>query len=427
MQNHTDVLIVGAGLGGLLAAATLIAERDTSNPSVRIIEASAKSGGRARTKKVEGSDLNLGAHALYKGGPLWDLLSRIGVTPDGRDPTKMRGAQPSGFYRGEVHPLPVSPMHMLTTPLLDWRGRKDIVRFFANVMSTKAMPDTLSVRSWLEEMNLSTDALAMAEGLSRLGSYSAQFDMLRANTARKMLARATRHGVLYLHHGWGALIDALETRVVSDGADILHETRARQLTRHEDGTFSVETSGDTYHSDAVILATPPRVAARLLGEDVKRWELTEARAAHLDLVLEGPLDHLPISIQGFDTPTYFAIHSRTANLTRQRGHEVVHLARYIQREEKPSRELLEADLERVIPDWRSRLVHARYGASPVVHGLPVAGKRRPERQQRENLHLVGDWVAGNEHLGDNVAESAREAARAILESLHRPPMTRAAV
>ena len=286
MQNHTDVLIVGAGLGGLLAAATLIAERDTSNPSVRIIEASAKSGGRARTKKVEGSDLNLGAHALYKGGPLWDLLSRIGVTPDGRDPTKMRGAQPSGFYRGEVHPLPVSPMHMLTTPLLDWRGRKDIVRFFANVMSTKAMPDTLSVRSWLEEMNLSTDALAMAEGLSRLGSYSAQFDMLRANTARKMLARATRHGVLYLHHGWGALIDALETRVVSDGADILHETRARQLTRHEDGTFSVETSGDTYHSDAVILATPPRVAARLLGEDVKRWELTEARAAHLDLVLE---------------------------------------------------------------------------------------------------------------------------------------------
>ena len=409
MSTHTNVIIIGAGLGGLLAANKLV----DHGSSVRILEASAESGGRARSLDAAGASINLGAHALYMGGPLWNMLRELDAVPDGLDPVKRRGARGAGRYRKQTHLIPTTPMQILTSSMLSWRGKRDIARFFAGAMSSKSHPDTWSAKDWLDDCNLADDARAMAEGFVRLSTYSADLDIFRANVAKKMLHRAVRHGVLYLHGGWGAMIAMLEHRALEGGATLLHETRAQKLDQREDGAFAIDTARGRYTSDAVILATPPRVAARLLERDIDAWDLTPARAACLDLVMRGPLD-CPDYIQGFDEPTYFAVHSRTARLTSTPEHEILHVARYVRRDERPDRALLEATLDEVLAGWREREAFSRYGASPVVYGIPTVGDTRPARQQRPGVHLVGDWLRGDEHLSDGVADSTNEAVEAIL-------------
>ncbi|MEJ7719336.1 MAG: FAD/NAD(P)-binding protein [Ilumatobacteraceae bacterium] len=63
-MDTLPTIVVGGGLAGLTAAATLA--RD--GRSVVVIEGASQLGGRARTRHHDGFDLNLGPHALYIGG-----------------------------------------------------------------------------------------------------------------------------------------------------------------------------------------------------------------------------------------------------------------------------------------------------------------------------------------------------------------------
>ncbi|WP_409174993.1 NAD(P)-binding protein [Brevibacillus fortis] len=51
--------------------------------SVVLIEKSSQLGGRAATIKKNGASLNLGLHALYKGGAAEEVLQELGITVKG--------------------------------------------------------------------------------------------------------------------------------------------------------------------------------------------------------------------------------------------------------------------------------------------------------------------------------------------------------
>ncbi len=71
-----EITVVGGGVAGLTAAITC-AERGAS---VRLFEAHETVGGRARS--TDGAyKANLGPHAIYSGGVLWDWLSTRGLMP----------------------------------------------------------------------------------------------------------------------------------------------------------------------------------------------------------------------------------------------------------------------------------------------------------------------------------------------------------
>ena len=63
MERHWDVIVVGAGLAGLAAAATAAG----AGASVLVLDGQ-RPGGRATTDERAGYRLNRGAHAFYRGG-----------------------------------------------------------------------------------------------------------------------------------------------------------------------------------------------------------------------------------------------------------------------------------------------------------------------------------------------------------------------
>ena len=80
------VVVVGAGLAGLSAAA--IAAREGAE--VTLLDARDSLGGRARTQAVDGFLLNQGAHTLYRGGPGWKVLTGLGIEPERREAERRR-------------------------------------------------------------------------------------------------------------------------------------------------------------------------------------------------------------------------------------------------------------------------------------------------------------------------------------------------
>ena len=76
MEPQWDVIVVGAGLAGLCAAASA-----TQHGARVLVLESHQAGGRARTVERQGFVLNMGAHALFVRGAGASVLGELGVTP----------------------------------------------------------------------------------------------------------------------------------------------------------------------------------------------------------------------------------------------------------------------------------------------------------------------------------------------------------
>lgn len=107
-----EVTIVGGGLGGLSAA---VAAAETGW-SVRLFEAHAQLGGRARTSDG-GYRANWGPHVVYSDGPLWSWLRERGLTEGARSAPPLarvlvrmdgrsRRLPPAGLLRAIFHDPP---------------------------------------------------------------------------------------------------------------------------------------------------------------------------------------------------------------------------------------------------------------------------------------------------------------------------------
>lgn len=365
MTNTHDVVVVGGGLGGLLAANRMA----SGGRRVVVLEQASHPGGLARSPAASGEALNLGPHALYRSGRAVAVLRELGVPLDGFVPG------PGAFFEHDQHllPGPTSALGLLTLPWLSWRERVELAWSMREVLAGPSSPGTLD--DWLAQRR-SPRVRGFFSAMARVSTYTNAPIQLSARVALAQV-RAGLDGVLYLDGGWQHLVDVLASRV-----EVRCATRVHAL----EGTDVHCENGDVLRARDVVLAVPLAAAARLAPQEeglvARVPQLQPVRAACVDLVLQRLPRPERRLVLGFDAPTYFSVHSRPEQLESVK----VHVAWYLAPGDETSAEVMEqrldAFLERVQPGWRDVVLARRYfphmrvmedlpGRSPVTVSAPL--------------------------------------------------------
>jgi monoamine oxidase len=269
-RDDADVVVVGAGLAGLVAARQLAA----SGRSVIVLEARDRVGGRTLNASIGGGKVvEMGGQWV---GPTQDrvlaLAEELGVETfptyyEGRNLLDLRSKRRS--YKGTI---PRMAPHVL----LDIeRVRRKLNRLAADV-STEApwdaadaeALDSLTLRSWIDKRTYSKRAREVVEVAVEtvMGAGSDQLSLLW------MLAYVNAAG------GFDALLDteggAQQDRFVGGSQEIsirlaqvlgdavVLETPVRRIAQDGAGV-TVEAQGVTTRAQRAIVAVPPPLAARI--------------------------------------------------------------------------------------------------------------------------------------------------------------------
>jgi len=407
-EQH-DVIVVGGGLAGLAAAATVA--RDGGD--VAVLEAHLP-GGRARTTTRDGFTFNMGGHALYRGGPGIRALRALGVEPTGAPPPLER-------YQlrvdGALHVLPSGPGTLVRTRALSRRGKAQFAALLARLprLDARALEGT-SVEEWLATMELRPEADAVARALVRISTYASEFTTFAADAAVRQLQAAAKGGVLYLHGGWSQLVDALASRV-----DVRPHTPVRRI-EPAGGRVEVGTADARFLARAVVVALPTPDAARAVLAAPPQWREVgpSVTAACLDVGVRRVPS--PGYVLGADDPAYATTQSPPARQAAPGG-AVMAVIRYGATAPDTDRALLErylalAGVEE--GDVVTRRLLARLnvsGAAPVAAAGGLPG--RPGVVAGDGVFLAGDWVGPEGLIGDAALTSGHAAGRAALAHVTR--------
>ena len=413
---ETDrTIVIGGGLAGLTAAATLA----RAGRAVTVVEGAEHLGGRARSRRRAGFDINLGPHALYRSVGGLDVLRRLGVQVRGRRPRIERAGVLVG---GELVPAASYVRRHVGD-----RGR---VAKAMTGLGKRASAEWTGrpVAEWIASVTDDPAGRAAIASVVRTATYSADQSLLDAGAATSQLRAAAAHGVLYLHHGWSSLVDGLASVILSRGGEIMtgcpavaveHDGRVHAVHLADGRTLATST--------AVIAVNDPRRAAGLLdGAAASRLAAAAdaavpVRMAHLDVALRPMVSTRFPNLLGIDETIYLSVTSSVADCAPV-GDGVIHVGKYL----RPGEEGLDhattlgAVLDLHQPNWRDHVVDARYVPRSPVSGDHVrvatagsAGRPGVDVAGVDGLAVAGDWVGPDGMLADASILSGAMAAMAI--------------
>jgi len=420
------ISVVGGGLAGLTAA--IFAAR--AGARVTLHERVSELGGRARTHADGEFRFNMGPHALYAKAAGRRVLDEIGVTLSGAAPP-LAGA--AARYGGRVHALPGGFVSLLTTGLLGVSEKAETAKLLASLPKLDVSRfHGVPLRQTLEELARQPKVRELLAALVRLSTYAHANDTMCGGSALRQVQYAFEGGVLYLHGGWGRLVEGLRAAAQAAGVAIRAGSKV-EAVRPAGGGFEIAAGGASEPCDAVVLAVPPPAARDLLSGEAAatlgRWcdSLVPVRAACLELGLSALPRPKNLFALGIDEPTYFSVHSSVARDLAPEGGALIHCARYLGPKEKPGRDELQVQLEAVIdsmqPGWRDRVRSQRLLTELVVsHALVTAdlggqnGRPGPAVPRCPGLFVAGDWVGAKGQLADAAFASGRAAGRGAADA-----------
>jgi len=384
-----EIMVIGGGVAGLTAAITC-AERGAK---VQLFEAHDALGGRARS--TDGPyKANLGPHAIYKGGVLFDWLSERDLMPPLTRPL-LTGVR--FHYAGEVHRTP--PLSLIP-PALQLRGR--------------IAPVDQDFRSWVTDHSDER----MAGMLSSLaGVYTFHHDPGELSAAfvwerTQRLLLNVRPPARFIVGGWSRLIDSLERHARSLGVAIRIGERVESLP-----------------APPVIVALELCDARALLDDDALHWPSGRTVCVDLGLLERGDD---PWVVSDLETAGWVERYSAQDDALAPPGEELVQAQMPIRSGESAdgAGERLERLLDAAFDDWRSRVTwRRRQVMDGRSGGLDMPGttwRDRPAIDRGDGVYLCGDQVAAPGCLSEVSFASAIEAGTLALARAARGAAPRAA-
>lgn len=384
-----EITVIGGGLAGLVAAISCA----EGGSEVQLFEAHQQLGGRGRS--TDGPyKANLGPHAIYTGGVLWDWLTQRNLMPPVARPP-LTGVR--FRYAGAVHRTP--PLTLIP-PGLRLRGR--------------AAPVDQDFRSWVADHadERTADFLSALAGVYTFhhdpGELSAAF--VWARTQRLLLN--PRPPARFVIGGWTALIDALARRARELGVRISTGERV-----------------DVLPNPPVIVALELRDAQTLLKDDTLQWP--SGHTVCLDLGLRETRGD-PWVVSDLESAGWIERFTANDPSLAPAGEALVQGQMPIRPGEHPDdaasrlEDLLDASFE----GWRQRITWRRRqvmdGRSGALDLPGTTWRERPAIDRGEGVFLCGDQVAADGCLSEVSFASAIEAATGALKRARQVTVAHAA-
>ena len=271
------VAVVGGGLGGLTAARELLA----AGIDAHVFEASARPGGVVGTSSVDGF-VREHAASSFLGGPSRGALAlckALGVEVEQASP---RAKNRFIYIDGKLRALPRSPLGLVRSDLLTWRGKLDLVREPLRPAQARGVDESVHAfaarRLGAEAARAivapfvtgvyAADAhdISLEAGFPRLASLESHGGLARGlarEMARGMLAKVigkksskTARGMWAPKGGLVTLVDALATQL---GPAMRLNSRIAEIAPDPRG---VRVDGELF--DGAVLAIPAQDAAPLV-------------------------------------------------------------------------------------------------------------------------------------------------------------------
>jgi phytoene dehydrogenase-like protein len=384
----SEITVVGGGLGGLTAAITCA----ESGGEVTLFEAHAELGGRARSTGGP-YKANLGPHAIYAGGVLWNWLTERDLMPPLARPP-LTGVR--FHFDGAVHRTP--PLSLIP-PGLRLRGRM--------------APVDQDFRSWVADHadRRTADYLSSLAGVYTFhhdpGELSAAFVWER--TQRLLLQ--PRPPARFIIGGWTNLVDALERRARELGVEIV----TGELV-------------DTLPDSPVIVALELRDARVLLGDETLYWP--SGNTVCLDVGLRERRGD-PWIVSDLEAAGWVERYTAQDPSLSPAGEQLVQGQMPIRPGEgaEEAARRLEKLLDASFEDWRERVTWRRRqvmdGRSGALDFPGTTWRDRPAIDRGDGAFLCGDQVAADGCLSEVSFASAIEAGKRAVETA-RPPAVRQA-
>lgn len=250
-EKNYDVVIVGAGLGGLLSAAQLVQR----GKRVAIVERLPHSGGRFTAKTFQGAQISTGAvHMVPFGssGVLAHMLRRLHV------PHRFFDADVFGSFH--VHGKQIRSRGLLG--LYNVFGPRQFLWFtrIGYLMFLRPLPKeqrSIPFDQWLEryiDMKRNRELVAFFVCISRF-ALSLELNQVSTEEVIKTTKNMLRYGApAIVEGGCGALTKELEQYILDHGGDIYLHFDVKQILQEDNQVVGVRVLDKAKNEDSLFLA-----------------------------------------------------------------------------------------------------------------------------------------------------------------------------
>ena len=422
MNQKWDIVIIGGGLAGYVAANYLA----KTKLSILLLEKENQSGGRAKTNVVKNHYFNFGPHALYKKGKATSILEELDIKLNGRSP-KLNCCL---MENNQKFSAPFTPLDFFSTQFLNGKERFEWATVLLKLISID--PETLTqctFENWVKQSTQSEKIQSLLFLLSRLTTYCPTPERICAKVAVSQLQLVMK-GVLYIDGGWQTIIDQLHNKAVVDGINIQTHRMVKEIHPLERENFQLILSNDEAINSRYVLSTVgPKELSQMIVKNEPSPQIDtfnhipSIQGASLDVALT----HLPnpnlLFAMGITEPYYYSVHSHYAQLSKDKNSTVLHVFKYLNRDEHIATKLVKNELqnflEKIQPGWKKHEITSRFIPKITVNQrLPqLEDEKRFLRSETDiqGLYIAGDWTSSDHILADAAVYTGKKAAEEIIQ------------